>query len=357
MITKGTLLKIIILYIFWVCFYLVPLVHLNQLQTKKYTTKQHKYAIMNLRDRYINDFESMNYIWIYVRSHNIEFVIFPFLVNNKTTLYFYGLEGEKDFHYEIDIKTTDISYNENKDSIEINFNNYFTYKINFNTNIINIEVNTENIKSSITLNVVSYKSVYPKNLGRYLPLTITNTFDSYIPTLTEVVYFNFNNKVYKNINNTISYLEIALSKEVFYPYIWSYMETKEWTIIYIWHNTDRCVIIKNNLENEFIYMGQIFGSYKYFYKPYTLTIDVRNYISDFDIEFKSSKINISMKSTKKVNLESKIYLFNWKNYLEDYIVNCDVIIEYKNKIYKFNENIWFDIWDKNSLDFEALKKK
>ena len=61
-------IKIIFIILFFIWFFLRPLVHLDKLQTKEYTVNQHKYALLNLRDKYENHFDSMNYLWAYVRS-------------------------------------------------------------------------------------------------------------------------------------------------------------------------------------------------------------------------------------------------------------------------------------------------
>lgn len=342
-----------------VWFFLRPLAHLDRLQTKEYNVKQHKYALMNLRDKYENHFESMNYLWAYIRSQEIDFAIFPFLVNDKTILYLYGLNNKKRFHYEIEIHTqNDIVYKKTDDWIEMNFKNYYIYRINFKRNLIYMTVNTNEIKSEIVFTINSYKSVYPKDLGRFMIPTAFTTFDSYTPTFLDVKSFKFNGKDYENTKNTIGYLELALSKKVFYPYIWLYMETQEWTVIFIWHGSTRVAIVRNRLEseNDYIFMGQIMGKYSFLHKPYVLSIDVKNFIDDFNILFKSKKININIKTTGEHHLVGKMLLPNWKKYLEDHIVNCDVNIEYKNKKYNFNENIYLDIWDAENIDYEEIKK-
>lgn len=353
-------IKIIVIIIFVVWFFLRPLVHLDKLQTKEYTTQQHEYALLNLRDKYENYFASMNYLWAYVRSQEIDFAIFPFLVNDKTILYLYGLNNKKRFHYEIEINTqNDITYKKTDDWLEMNFKNYYIYRINFKRNLIYMTVNTNEIKSDIVLTVNSYKSVYPKDLGRFWLATATSTFDSYTPTLLDVQSFTFNGKNYENTKNTIAYLELALSKEVFWPYIWLYMETQEWTIIFIWHGPDRCAIVRNRMEGDedFIYMGQIAGKYKFAHKPYSLSIDVKHFIDDFNVLLKSKKINISMKTTGEHYLVGKMLLHNWQKYLEDHIVNCDVSIEYKNKTYDFNENVYLDIYDAEKIDLCKFKEE
>lgn len=317
-------------------------------------------------------------IWILITLKNKfskEVIFNVYSYNQETTKLLY----DKSYLNFDDIKTS-----KEGNTITINLNNRYIQKINIleQTNVLHI--NTDKFKMVLNLSIDEYRTnmqcfvpIIEKTIGNIVDVKGTQTYTpnewfSDNPLLGSIVNGNINGN---EINNGTYWFDnfIACNNGFLTSYTWFMINNENWIIYLLWfgdtheikNNVLKPIMLKNKREDKMIYCGMNDFVIDPFNPISTMEFNSNknmgvNDFDDYTVTFKSSEIDIYIKSCKDTckkvigysyyqsdDADEKMDTFSeWdKEYYKiirnikyvEYVVMADVEIKYKNKIEKFRE--------------------
>ena len=407
-ILKIIFMFVILYYIITYYYYLYPLYNLEDYQSKEWIEELTNSLILgatdnnqlkNLTKYEINDISFLYYFFLFNTKKYTIWIIFN--LNNKFSskgnLVFYYYNFEKKTHHKnilpVDfnnLKTTKVNR-----TLLIQYLSNYSQMIDFENNIIYLNIDFENIHLNVTLNIEDYTTTVASFLPRYklinpiinTSVTSTNSKDEWAsdnPIIGKIINIEFNWEQLESGGSFWFDNFIGCNNYYITEYYWFVILIEDWLIYLLWYNdyekmndpdTTIPIYIKDIKNNKILHcspgskMSYLYDKMNDLINPVDIKITKNPNIKygdekydDFVIYFKSSKINFKISSIKnecqkvieydyynngfepKTNSEwdKKYYssITNLRYY--EYIMFVDLELDYNNEKTKYKTKLISD---------------